>query len=90
VSETVSERMGRRACLPQMQVRVGMAFGLHRSAEHLELTRHLIVPTPAARGRDCHGTAPVGSRTRSGRSLAARPSRFRSREAAMRMAEDNP
>jgi hypothetical protein len=51
VPETVSERMGRRACLPQVQVHVGMALGLYRSAKHLELTKHVIVLTPAARGR---------------------------------------
>jgi hypothetical protein len=51
VPETVSERMGRRARLPQVQVDVGMALGLSRSAERLELTKHVIVPTPAARGR---------------------------------------
>ncbi len=39
--ETVSECMGRRACLPQVQVHVGMALGLYRSAEHLELTKHV-------------------------------------------------
>ena len=39
--EAVSERMGRRACLPQVQVDVCMALGLDRSAEHLELTKHL-------------------------------------------------
>jgi hypothetical protein len=50
VPEAVSERMGRRACLPQVQVHVDMALGLHRSAEHPELTKHLIVLTPAARG----------------------------------------
>jgi hypothetical protein len=52
VPEAVSERVGRRACLPQVQVDVGMALGLYGSAEHLELTRHLIVLTLAARGRD--------------------------------------
>jgi hypothetical protein len=51
VPEAVSEHMGRRACLPQVQVHVGMALGLYRAAEHLELTKHVIVLTPAARGR---------------------------------------
>jgi hypothetical protein len=41
VPEAVPERMGRRACLPQVQVHVGMALGLDRAAEHLELTKHL-------------------------------------------------
>jgi hypothetical protein len=50
VPEAFSERMGRRACLSQVQVHVGMALGLHRSSAHLELTKHPIVQTPAARG----------------------------------------
>jgi hypothetical protein len=62
VPEAVSERVGRRACLPQVQVDVGMALGLYGSAEHLELTRHLIVLTLAARGRDWHGAARWGSK----------------------------
>jgi hypothetical protein len=50
VPEAVSECMGRRACLPQVQVDIGMALGLYRSAQHLELTKHVIVLTPAACG----------------------------------------
>jgi hypothetical protein len=67
VPEAVSERLGRRACLPQVQVDSGMALGLYRSAKHLELTKHVIVLTPAARGRLGAGMArpPVGSRMRS-------------------------
>jgi hypothetical protein len=56
VPEAVSKRMGRRACLPQVQVDVGMALGLHRSAEHLGLTKHVT----AARGCDWHGAVPGG------------------------------
>jgi hypothetical protein len=48
VPEAVSERLGRRACLPQVQVDSGMALGLYRSAKHLELTKHVIVLTHAA------------------------------------------
>ena len=58
--EAVSERMGRRACLPQVQVDVGMALDLYRAAEHLELTKHVIVLTPAARGWGGHGAATGG------------------------------
>jgi hypothetical protein len=57
VPEAVSERMGRRACLPQVQVDGRMALGPDRSAEHLELAEHLIVLTLAARGRNWHGAA---------------------------------
>jgi hypothetical protein len=39
--------MGRRACLPQVQVDGRMALGPDRSAEHLELAEHLIVLTLA-------------------------------------------
>jgi hypothetical protein len=88
VPEAVSERLGRRACLPQMQVDVGMALGLCRSAEHLELTKHVIVLAPAVRrglawrgpGRVKDVFRPVDSTT----------SRFRNREAAMRMAGEHP
>jgi hypothetical protein len=41
VPEAVSERVGRRACLPQVQDDSGMALGLYRSAKHLEVAKHL-------------------------------------------------
>jgi hypothetical protein len=64
VPEAVSECMGRRACLPQVQVDIGMALGLYRSAQHLELTKHVIVLTPAARGRLAAGMARAPGRVK--------------------------
>jgi hypothetical protein len=62
VPEAVSERMGRRACLPQVQVDGRMALGPDRSAEHLELAEHLIVLTLAAPGQGTGMARPRGSR----------------------------
>jgi hypothetical protein len=89
VPEAVSECMGRRACLPQVQVDVGMALGLHRSAEHLELTKHLIVADTCSMrlGLAWRGHGGVKDAFRP---LTARPSHFRNREAAMLMAGEHP